>query len=354
MPYQFSDRLIGVAIAQNEIPTQGAVRYATGSASTNELARIRAAGETVERLAASQVRVDWKGSRRDIDSAIGVPMIDRLFPLSGAAYEDALSSLRPFDNNTTYEWVLGQKPDGSSSAVPVECVFYPLGSSTFDRPLIGRATSSGVSAGSDWESAAKAALMELVERDAFVRAWREGAPPNILLDAPNWLDRARRDIWDPAGVRVIVQVYEAVAPTVGVALISEVFPCLSFGMATRLDADSAVEKAYDEACASYAFALSQRGIARPKEIRRPIDHAARYWEPDNFELVSHYFEGKEGVIPTLAEPEFEGIWGSTSFFDITPALGPATVVRAINDSLEPIWFGEHSAPPGADPLHFFP
>jgi hypothetical protein len=178
-------RSLGVAIAQNEIPTVGTVRFASGSASTTRVAEVRAAGETFERLAASRLRVDWTGSRRDLDRNVIVPKLEGLYFPSALAYTQPNAAFRPFVPDAEYDWVFGRKPDGSVAAVPIEFVFYPLPASQFSRPLIARASSSGLAAGDSWESASNGALLELIERDSYVRAWLSESAPSVIRDLPD-------------------------------------------------------------------------------------------------------------------------------------------------------------------------
>jgi hypothetical protein len=153
---------------------------------------------------------------------------------------------------------------------------------------------------------------------------------------------------------VVVNSYDATVPTISVAFLSQNFPCLSFGMASRWDCETALEKAYDEACASYAFAITQRGSRAPRTATRPIDHAATYWHPEPFGAIGDFFTGAIAREPTIDQAEFEKLRQSTLFFELTSDPGPMIVVRAINDALRPIWFGELWAPAGARPRHFFP
>src|SRR5581483_5300272 len=75
----------------------------------------------------------------------------------------------PFTDDTCVRWVRGVRlRDGADAWLPAQLVYLDV---PRDEPLIGYATSNGLAQGPDPSSALLAALLELVERDAFMLAW---------------------------------------------------------------------------------------------------------------------------------------------------------------------------------------
>jgi len=75
----------------------------------------------------------------------------------------------PFTRDTRLSWVRGRRlSDGADAWLPAQLVYLGF---IPDEPMIGYSTSNGLAAGETWDNALLAALLELVERDAFMLTW---------------------------------------------------------------------------------------------------------------------------------------------------------------------------------------
>jgi ribosomal protein S12 methylthiotransferase accessory factor len=91
----------------------------------------------------------------------------------------------PFTEHTRIRWVRGfSLQDGGEAWLPAQLVYLPVASPDADEELIAYATSSGVACAATPEEAVLSALLELIERDAFMLAWRN----RLSLPRLDWSD----------------------------------------------------------------------------------------------------------------------------------------------------------------------
>ncbi len=134
--------------------------------------RVRAAaiGEAVERYSAGYVpeEVLVTASARELGPSAPRPETFALFAPEQHA-EPGFPFAR-FTGATRLRWAAARRlADGADAWLPAQLVY--LGFPSRDEPMIAYSTSNGLAASTDWSTALLSALLELLERDAFMLAW---------------------------------------------------------------------------------------------------------------------------------------------------------------------------------------
>jgi len=373
-----------LAVAPYAVPAGDAVkpmdaddRYGAGAAASRSAAGLKALAESYERFASGHVRADFMAASESEVQASGVTTLDprALYPLDEAALA-AVDFLAPYSPDQRYDWVIGEDEAGQLFAAPIDCVFYPLSARAIGRPLVALATSSGVAAHSTVRAARHAAVMELVERDAFMRAWMAAEPPPRLAidDLPRGLRGMLLNI-EAQGYAVHVCMLPAEAPTVLVVFRGRAHPALVCGAGSSvLSLDDAAGRAVNEALASLVSARRDQDVARPRkdDLRVPRDRVLYYFDQANAAAVDGFFSGPRRPLTwEAAPPDLSRIVERCRpvYFDLTLPDQQFVCTRAVSSELVPIWFGpgvgyaEHRSLTGLDvpgswrkagQPHFFP
>jgi ribosomal protein S12 methylthiotransferase accessory factor len=289
-----------------------------GSGPSLPAARAAAIGEAVERYSACFADPDRlvvatarELGRRAVDPA-------RFALFTATQYALPRFPYVPFTRDTELAWIECRSlPGGEAAWLPAQVVHL---APARDEPPICRATSSGLACHTKAETATLVALLELLERDAFMITWRTRlswprldwtghAPLEQFADTrlrPTGLDVHAIDLsafWEiPCVLGVARSTVPGDAP-VGV------------GAAAAATIERAVVKALDEAVRvrSWANALQRVGVPMPTEIRDFDDHIRFYAEPSNasgtlFLDASH--ERRHALdVPTLAAPHLDALCG---------------------------------------------
>jgi ribosomal protein S12 methylthiotransferase accessory factor len=154
-----------------------------GAALDRDLAIIKAVGESLERYcAAFPQRPLRRASWRELGADAVPPEAFALF--SEDQYRGPGFPFQRFDRETVVPWVQGRGlGDGQPRWVPAPFVHLPHRRAARE-PRITTSISTGLAAGSDPSAATSSALLEVVERDAFMLAWRhQMATPRVDLDS---------------------------------------------------------------------------------------------------------------------------------------------------------------------------
>lgn len=177
------------------------VTYGSGAHPDPRAARAAAIGEAIERYAGGFV--PFERLRETSVSALGPAAVpaSRFGLFADAQYRAPRFPFVPFDDETTTLFVEGRSlPDGSPAWLPAELVF--LRRPDVRRAPIAYATSSGLACGPSFDEATLAALLEVVERDAVMLAWK----CRLSLPLLDWSTDARltaleRRYFEPSGLR---------------------------------------------------------------------------------------------------------------------------------------------------------
>lgn len=329
-------------------------------------ALLSACGEAIERYAPSlpdPAQIVWKRPS-DLDGEVLDP---RAFPLYGdAQYERAGFPYVRFDPNIRHPWVRGRWL-GSGASVWVPAVFVFLSLTLQAEQLVCQGTSNGLAASTRWDDAARRAILELIERDAFMAGWFTGCAGQ-KVDLDSTLDLPLRQIVN--GIEAFgaaVELYflpSGIFGTTAMCLAlgdGTQYPGVTLGLGTDPNPRFAIRQAILE--------LGQTGphlrrLMRSREIPAPsapelvremFDHAAYYFPVERavaFDWVRHRGAAS---IKLRDVPAHARRWSLTkcaaslgaagvrvALVDVTSpdvAIGPLRVVRALSPDLQPISYG---------------
>jgi ribosomal protein S12 methylthiotransferase accessory factor len=170
-----------LAAASADGPTGGGAGYAAG----RDVARRAALGEVAERHAAACV----PDEELVLASAeeLGEQAIDpaRFALFAPEQYARPGFPFSPFTRSTRIRWARGRAlADGRRVFLPAQLVYLPWRRRVDGEVAIGYSTSSGLACGDDETGATLAALLELVERDAFMIVWNTRLSLPLLIEEP--------------------------------------------------------------------------------------------------------------------------------------------------------------------------
>ncbi len=243
-----------------------------GYASNAGVARAAALGEAAERYAGTFVPVDELvfgdaealGSRA-VDPASFALFAPEQYALPGFPFQ-------PFDAKTPVRWARAFRlPDGARRFVPAQLVYLPWRGTGLDDTPIGYATSSGLACAATIEEALLAALLEVVERDAFMLAWNHRLSlPLLDWSADRDLVRFEQRYIEPTGAHcdvvdlsVFVGVPAAAAYVRGDGVRSA---AVAVGAAAAPTANIAIKKAVAEAFAVRSWGTSMLRTEPPRKF----------------------------------------------------------------------------------------
>lgn len=243
-----------------------------GSGSTRSAAVAAAIGEAAERYAGAYLpeeRFRTAGAAELGDTAVA----PEKFALFAASQHDQPGfPFHPFTSQTRVRWVRGfTLPAGEPADLPVQLVYLSKPPAGGETP-IGYATSSGLACGATLEEATATALLEVLERDAFMLVWYG----RLSLPRLDWSEHGElsafdRRYFEPTGLR-----YEAVdlsvffdVPTVLAVVrdpVSGPSP-LAVGAGCSATVEEAWRKAVCEAFAVRGWAKALREEEPDREFR---------------------------------------------------------------------------------------
>ena len=338
---------------------EGAADSCWGRARDPLLAHDKAVSETVERTACGNPAGVYRAAFSNLERALD--------PRSVVSYDPRQYRLprfpfAPFNEGGRSWWKDGVDYfSGRKTPVLADLVYFEKAIRHGRAVPYTASTTSGVAAFMQREGALERAVLELIERDAFMCAWlRRGPTPRIphrLL--PHSVQR-RVSALNGLGLRVVVKDLTEDLVPVSMVFAQHVERAFTvIGTASDYEPEAALEHALME-CESTAILRLRGGPAKrlhPSQVRFPSDHGdlyaqRRYFRRADFLADGHRIGGltdrrkklartREGLLPRLHEK------GLRLFFvDITPpdaALDagriPLVVIRAIVPGLVPITFG---------------
>lgn len=294
-----------------------AVQRAAGIGRTKEDAQVRCMGEATEHYASALYDPAELVFARDPGGEVIRP--EHLFPFSE---EQRRTPGFPFAHSGPLRWVRGKDlGTGADRWAPAFAVYLPY------TPVEGEAVyapclSTGLAAGPTLERAREAALLEVIERDAFTNWWMSGGPARRVGDAV--------DLTNDLGV-----------PVASVLLERDV---VSVGVAAATTFEEAVEKARMEAELGQVYVqMMVRRSPAPEHVVNFTDHARYYTDhPSDRSALDVYRKGPSGdpvrgkVDPAqaLLEKGFKPWWRDLTLPDIRKA--GVYVAKALVPGLTPL------------------
>jgi ribosomal protein S12 methylthiotransferase accessory factor len=348
---------------------------AWGRAADPWLAYTKAAAEACERLAFRTPGAVQLGRFVDWSDALDPRSVVRYAP--GQFHRPGID-IRPFDERAVCGWVLGESMrTGQPVKVLAEQVYAWAALKEAVPAALAhyvRASSSGCAAHTQAGPAREAAVLELVERDAFMRAWLLQQPGTAvsLRSLPGPLS-ARVKALQKAGCTVWLQRLPSPWATAAVAFAQhEARHFTVVGAAARLTLDAALDGAMEE-MESLAFArLHDTAPARmqPRHVDSPHDHVLLYSTARHFRRADAVMQAPQAkTFAALARadagdgrPALQRLLEAgrdVVMVDMTPEHSTIdqgrtaiTVVRALVPGLLPISFGYGREPLGClDRIH---
>jgi thiazole/oxazole-forming peptide maturase SagD family component len=312
------------------------------------LAETIARAEAVERYAAGELsgRELVRAKERELPGAVPG---DSLLRLNRRQYAES-DLFAPYDPESEYLWTPARASDGSARWVLAELVHFPFADWVHERSF-ALVSSSGLAAHYDPSEAARRALCELVERDAFMWTWvqrvsRERISRSSLPDAVRGsIGRLNRAGWDVDLVNLTMETH----PVIFCAIHDE--ETLSIAAACDPVPARAVAKCLMEA-ASHAFGTEGPPI-EARSVEDPADHSQLYRSAELVEHASFMFASPREVelheVTARSEPIEQLLtqFGEPLTVDLTcSASSPLHVVRALVPGTIPISFGWDREPLG--------
>jgi ribosomal protein S12 methylthiotransferase accessory factor len=370
-------------------------RGACGKGVREEDAMLGAIGEAIERYCAAHAAVG-SAMRAPLAKCPGPAVSPREFVLySETQYQRSDLGFVPWTPDSELLWIQAQIP-GSAERAWVPAVFAYL-TQPSDQPqdMLCAVTSSGFAAGQDELHALRSAVLELIERDAFMITWLNRLPVAEIVYADLAAERNGHAV-SPA-VEIAADIYASFArwgveirafalatdlPATAVMAIglddSGKGPSAVVGLACDLDPAKALLKAQFEICQLYPFSR-KRALSGAAErltnyatVHTLEDHAAYFFRDDHLHEMDFLLKnnrrisldeiGNHGTGCVQADIDLLhkalGAAGCRLFYRnvTTPDLEsyPIRVVRAMITELQPIHFGHNLERRGGSRLYRLP
>lgn len=339
-----------------------------GRAQDPWIAYVKSAVESIERLGFRSPRNIRQGKLSDWDAVLDPRSLTKY---SEVQYRDASFPLKPFSERAVCGWTPGRSlQTGKTTMVLAEQVFAasvlrrvsPSALAKYDE-----CNSSGCGAHLDERRALNAALLELIERDAFMRSWLlQQAGIAIRLDSLPSAQRRRVRALEKLGCRLTVQRLPSRWAPVAVAYAQhEALHFSVVGAAARIDLEGAIEGALDEleTLAYVRFHDQQVPAMTPEAVRTPAHHTSLYALRRYFRRVDPLMRSRQsGTFSRLASEDtdnddipqrlLDAGWDIVTA-DIAPLNSaidqgrtPIVVLRALVPGLIPMSFGYNREPLG--------
>jgi ribosomal protein S12 methylthiotransferase accessory factor len=358
--------IITTAAPPHVIEKDGSLRclpMGWGKGLTVSGAVLSAVGEAIERYSASLTdpeRIAWKR----VDELEGEYLEPRHCGLyTDRQYERSDFPYVRFDNSISYPWVLGNWAD-SSKPVWVPAIFALLSIELRKEQLICQGTSNGLAASTNKDDAALRAILELVERDAFMAAWLTACPGvRVELDS---IDPLLRNVLEGIeALGAMVEIYTLPTSVIGTTVLclalgdGDQYPGVTIGLGSDLQPELALRQAVLELGQTGPYL---RRMMRAKRLATPndpscvcemLDHAAYYFPAERASAFDSLRTGETSVrlsdLDSVTKRSLDDCVSAlneaavrVALIDVTSAdvaTGPFHVMRAVSPDLQPIWYG---------------
>ncbi|MEY3783726.1 MAG: hypothetical protein RLZZ230_48 [Candidatus Parcubacteria bacterium] len=353
------------AIAQARVSAELNEDWSYGRDASPRMAMIKAVSEAKEWAACGCVPEGLLRARlKDVPNAIDPRAVIQFHE---SQYKLTGFPLKPFDEETAYEWVEGKDElTGESKYLLADLVYFPYFGET---PPYLFANSSGVAAHPDSQKAVESSVLELIERDAFMVAYLTSLSyPTISASSlPQYLQE-RISTLKQEGFEVTIKDHTLdLAPVVTVLVQNEALAYTNCASCSRFEIESAIDHALMEAEGS-VLARLQNGPApalKPSDVDMPLQHGALYEQKGYFRRADFMFKGEVCMMNEL--PARVSSWGglldrlhqmevplvTTPFFlsEQYGGNGDLYIVRSIIPGLVPMTFGYRQEPGGMKRLY---
>ncbi|HXQ33969.1 MAG TPA: YcaO-like family protein, partial [Anaerolineales bacterium] len=209
------------------------------------------------------------------------------------------------------------------------------------------------------------AILELVERDAFMAAWLTGCPAQrVELDES--LDPPLREVLiglEGLGAKIEIYILPTSAIDATVLCLAfgdgENYPGVTFGLGCDLEPRAALKQAILELGQTGPYLrrmMQSKFLTTPEEpigVREMLDHAAYYFPKERASAFDQLRSNKHAIrlseLKTIRKRSLQDCVSAlneagvkVALIDVTSAdvaTGPFRVMRAVSPDLQPIWYG---------------
>jgi len=266
-------------------------RWTSGKGATEEDAMLGAVGEAMERYCASHV------PERQLRRAAAAELVGAVPPSEVPLYSPSQYAregfpFEPWRADAELLWIRALEFGSDQTVwIPASLAFLAERGGQ-SRDSLCASTSSGLAAGPDLETALRSAVLEVLEREAFLITWLNGlSVPEIDYSAIGGVaDRIRR-CFQSWGVDVRAFQLATDMPVSAVAAVAVdqtgYGPTAAMGLGCELDPERALQKAMLEVCEVHEALgrTCRRGSAVRLEayadVSTPSDHAAFFFRRDH-------------------------------------------------------------------------
>ena len=272
-----------------------------GYAADPAAARAAAIGEAIERYAAAQPHdlTEPRCAAR-LDGAVEP---ERFALFGDGQYAAPGFPFVPFTSRTPVRWAAGRSlADGRPVFLPAQLVHLVWDDLAEGEAPIAHATSSALACGASLAEAALAALLEAIERDAFMIVWRNRLTlPLVDASAVSAVVAWERRYLDPARLRrsvVDLSGFHGVATML--AVVEDAAGSIGVGAAAAAEPETAYRKALAEAYATHGAAQRMRvdrvgTQSTPGGVTTFADHIRVYSRPGSAARASFLTASDERV-----------------------------------------------------------
>jgi ribosomal protein S12 methylthiotransferase accessory factor len=363
---QTSLPIIATAAPPHVLEKDGSLRrlpIGWGKGLTVSGAVLSAVGEAIERYSASLTdpeRIIWK-RLEDLDGEYLDPHACGLY--TDEQYERSDFPYVRLDHGISYPWVPGSWAD-SGRPVWVPAIFALLSIELRKEQLICQGTSNGLAASTDKDDAALRAILELVERDAFMAAWLTACPGvRVELDS---IDPLLGNVLE--GIEAFgptVEIYTLPTSVIGTTVLclalgdGDQYPGVTFGLGSDLQPELALRQAVLELGQTGPYLrrmMRTKTLTTPNHsscVREMLDHAAYYFPRERVSAFDSLRSGETSVrlsdLDSVTKRSLNDCVSAlnqagvrVALIDVTSAdvaTGPFHVMRAVSPDLQPIWYG---------------
>lgn len=317
----------------------GHMEFGTGAAAAYSSAYVGSVMEAYERYTLSRRYSDFMERADRLDG----PYLD---PEEYAPYSDTqllAAGFSRFRKEASTEWLRGYGLDGDPVYIPADLCF---DAASPERTPCHIANTSGCAANFDVASAERAALLELIERDAIVRIWLYRQTPwQLCEDSLSGNIRQRFKRYKEQGVSLFVLLLPCeYAYAVLVCSTSASSPpyFVSGAAASFASASEAAAKAFNEWEISFVLGGSRpaQNIIKPDKVISPADHGNLYRWTNYNDKIDYLLHGPKIRVHAAQANRLRNIRELSPVFCLYRTLvDHAYVVRAFSKELVPINFG---------------
>lgn len=303
------------------------VQTVGAESSTRDLAVVKAIAEGVERF-----NTGWISQPVKIGTMASLGNTEVIHPRDLQRYgrgQPAPSRLTTFDQHSTASWYKARKwrKDGDAY-VAGDFLFYPYGDD--GKKLFSYATSNGVAAHTNFESALWNATSELLERESLIAWWFSGAKPHRVPDSITQGFYRQICAWKTRGIEIRLLDITTSIPCACAVGIDRRHRSTFVATSSGMDMERAARHACSEVLRSISgFEGKRNPRVSPHRVRTVEDHLLCYAGGYAFEYADAWSDGTVEHIRADRNPV---------------APDPETWLEWVVDNVGPLFYHEYALP----------